>query len=48
MTRVGEVFEPNLENQALYDALYHDVYKKMYRRLKPLYERIREITGYPK
>ena len=48
MTRVGEVFEPNPKNQALYDALYHDVYKKMYRRLKPLYERIREITGYPK
>jgi sugar (pentulose or hexulose) kinase len=48
MTHVGEVFEPDLKNQALYDALYHDVYKKMYKRLKPLYERIREITGYPK
>jgi sugar (pentulose or hexulose) kinase len=48
MTHVGEVFEPNPKSQALYDALYHDVYKKMYKRLKPLYERIREITGYPK
>ena len=48
MTRVGEVFEPNQKNNALYDALYHDIYKKMYKRLKPLYERIREITGYPK
>ena len=48
MTHVGEVFEPNPKNQKLYDALYHDVYKKMYKRLKPLYERIREITGYPK
>jgi sugar (pentulose or hexulose) kinase len=48
MTHVGEVFEPDLKNQALYDALYQDVYKKMYKRLKPLYERIREITGYPK
>jgi len=48
MTHVGEVFEPNQENHALYDALYYDVYKKMYKRLKPLYERIREITGYPK
>jgi len=47
MTRVGRVFEPNMENYKLYDALYHDVYKKMYKRLKPLYERIREITGYP-
>ena len=48
MTHVGEVFEPDPQNRALYDALYHDVYKKMYRRLKPLYESIREITGYPK
>jgi sugar (pentulose or hexulose) kinase len=47
MTRVGEVFEPNREKHKLYNALYHDVYKKMYKRLKPLYERIREITGYP-
>ena len=48
MTHVGEVFEPDPQNHTLYDALYHDVYQKMYRRLKPLYERIREITGYPK
>jgi sugar (pentulose or hexulose) kinase len=48
MTHVGEVFEPNQKNHKLYDALYHDVYRKMYKRLKPLYERIREITGYPK
>jgi sugar (pentulose or hexulose) kinase len=47
MTRVGDVFEPNMRNHQLYNALYHDVYKKMYRRLKPLYRRIREITGYP-
>ena len=48
MTHVGEVYEPDQKNHRLYDALYHDVYKKMYKRLKPLYERIREITGYPK
>ena len=47
MTHVGEVFEPNRENQELYEQLYNDVYQKMYKRLKPLYERIREITGYP-
>ena len=47
MTHVSRVFEPNLKHHKLYDALYHDVYKKMYKRLKPLYERIREITGYP-
>jgi len=48
MTHVGEVYEPDQKNHKLYGALYHDVYKKMYKRLKPLYERIREITGYPK
>ena len=47
MTHVGQVFEPDLENHKLYNALYHDVYKKMYKRLKPLYQRIREIIGYP-
>ncbi|MBW2650383.1 MAG: FGGY-family carbohydrate kinase [Deltaproteobacteria bacterium] len=48
MTHIGEVFEPNRENQKLYEQLYNDVYQKMYKQLKPLYERIREITGYPK
>ncbi len=48
MTHVGEVYEPDQKNHRLYDRLYHDVYRQMYKRLKPLYERIREITGYPK
>jgi len=48
MTHVGEVYEPNQKNHKLYDELYNEVYKKLYKRLKPLYERIREITGYPK
>ncbi|MGD8764167.1 MAG: FGGY-family carbohydrate kinase, partial [Desulfobacteraceae bacterium] len=48
MTHVGEVCEPDQKNVDLYDALYHDVYRKLYKRLKPLYERIRKITGYPK
>ncbi len=47
MTRIGDVFEPNLQNHKLYEALYTDVYLKMYKRLKPFYHRIREITGYP-
>ena len=48
MTRTDRVFEPDWSSFKLYDALYHEVYKKMYRRLKPLYEKIREITGYPR
>ena len=47
MTRIGEVFEPNMQNHQLYDRLYNEVYLHMYPRLKPMYERIREITGYP-
>jgi sugar (pentulose or hexulose) kinase len=47
MTRVARVFEPNLQNHEIYDGLYTQVYLPMYHRLRPLYERIREITGYP-
>jgi hypothetical protein len=31
----------------VYEGLYHRVYRQMYRRLRPLYEEIRRITGYP-
>lgn len=47
MTHVGEVYMPDPVCQRQYDRLYRQVYKKMYRRLKPLYEKIRRITGYP-
>jgi sugar (pentulose or hexulose) kinase len=48
MTRIERIFEPDPKNREIYDGLYRDVYRKMYRRLKPLYEEIRRITGYPK
>jgi len=47
MTHVGEVFAPNPKTRDIYEGLYNRVYKQMYGRLKPLYEEIREITGYP-
>jgi sugar (pentulose or hexulose) kinase len=47
MTHVGDTFEPDSRQRAIYDGLYRDVYRKMYKRLRPLYEKIREITGYP-
>ena len=47
MTRVGKVFQPNPDAQAVYQRLYHEVYQRMYQRLQPLYRSIREITGYP-
>lgn len=47
MTRIGDVFQPDAAATRTYDALYRDVYRELYPRLRPLYERIRAITGYP-
>jgi sugar (pentulose or hexulose) kinase len=47
MTHVGDVFDPILTHHRLYDELYQGVYKKMYKQLQPLYETIRDVTGYP-
>lgn len=47
MTRPGDLFEPDPSNHRLYEKLYRKVYRKMYRRLRPIYKKIREITGYP-
>jgi sugar (pentulose or hexulose) kinase len=47
MTRVSRTFEPRPEVRDVYEGLYQRVYKRMYRRLRPLYEEIRHITGYP-
>ena len=47
MTRVSQVFEPDPQAHKIYTGLYRRVYKRMYRRLRPLYEAIREVTGYP-
>lgn len=47
MTRVQKVFEPDRHSHKVYEDLYRRVYLHMYRRLKPLYEQIRKITGYP-
>ena len=47
MTRISRVFEPDKHNHEVYDGLYRRVYLEMYRRLKPMYRNIRDITGYP-
>ena len=47
MTHLGDTFDPDPKERAIYDGLYHEVYLKMYKRLRPLYEKIRSITGYP-
>lgn len=48
MTRVGLRLEPQPDAHQTYDGLYREVYQKMYPRLRPLYRRIRAITGYPR
>jgi sugar (pentulose or hexulose) kinase len=45
MTRLGRTFEPDPQAHEIYDGLYREVYCQMYRRLRPLYEQIRRITG---
>jgi sugar (pentulose or hexulose) kinase len=47
MTHAEQIFYPNQQNVKLYDQLYHQVYRKMYKQLKPVYSKIKEITGYP-
>jgi sugar (pentulose or hexulose) kinase len=47
MTRLAEMVEPDPARHRLYEQLYRRVYRRMYDRLKPLYEDIMEITGYP-
>jgi sugar (pentulose or hexulose) kinase len=48
MTHAGDRFEPIADNQKIYSQLYSQVYRKMYQGLKPSYEAIRKITGYPR
>jgi sugar (pentulose or hexulose) kinase len=47
MTRVGEVYHPIAANREAYGQLFEKVYMRMYDRMKPLYDDIRDITGYP-
>ncbi len=47
MAHLGTSFEPDPTNHRIYDELYNRVYLRMYDRLRPLYEQIRDITGYP-
>jgi sugar (pentulose or hexulose) kinase len=47
MTRRSEQFLPDPSNVEIYNQLYEKVYSKMYKHLQPLYEQIRDVTGYP-
>jgi sugar (pentulose or hexulose) kinase len=45
MTHIGDTFQSDPERHAMYDALFHKVYMKMYDRLQPLYNEIRDILS---
>jgi len=47
MTRIDQTFTPDAKNVRLYEQLYQQVYRRMYRQLKPIYQQIKKITGYP-
>lgn len=47
MTRLDKSFQPIAEHVDLYQQLYQEVYLQMYRQLKPIYQKIKAITGYP-
>ncbi len=47
MTRVSEVFQPIAAHRDLYAELYQRVYRRLYGRLKPIFNEIRAIIGYP-
>ena len=44
MTRLGDTFQPQPKAAAVYDQLFHDVYLKMYKRLRPFYRSLQNIT----
>lgn len=47
MVRPGQTFQPDPHRHHIYTRLFNDVYKKSFRALAPMYNRIAEITGYP-
>ncbi len=48
MCRTNKVYKTIPKNRDIYKKLFEDVYLKMYKKLQPLYNNIRNITGYPK
>jgi len=45
MTHLGDTFEPDTDRHAKYSDLFEGVYKRMYKRLQPLYNKIRDIIA---
>ncbi len=43
MVRYTRVFKPNVKNAEIYSKIFTNVYTHMYRRLKPLYDKMEEL-----
>jgi sugar (pentulose or hexulose) kinase len=44
MTHLGDTFDPDMTVHAMYDHLYHTVYRRIYPRLQSLYHEIRKLS----
>ena len=47
MVRKGKTFEPDAQRHRIYSQLFHQVYKKTFHTMAPIYQDIARITGYP-
>jgi sugar (pentulose or hexulose) kinase len=47
MAHVGARRDPDPAAHEIHDAIHREVYRPMYGRLRPLYEAIQRVTGYP-
>lgn len=48
MVRKGKTFQPDAKNHQIYSQLFHEVYKKSFATMGPIYASIARITGYPR
>jgi xylulokinase len=44
MTRTTHRFIPDADAQAVYEPLYHEVYKSLFPSIQPLVDRLSELT----
>ena len=42
MVQIRPTYEPDMKTHELYMKIYQNVYSKMYKRLEPLYKRLRK------
>jgi ribulose kinase len=45
MVHLNTEFKPDMEQNKIYESLFNNVYKKMYKQLKPMYCEIHKIIN---